>query len=1078
MPLCSGNFPVSVTVAGLNNSSAFGTAQEVVIAPPPVVAGTSIATAAGVFFQGKVASFTDSTGATASGFTASIAWGDAGNTITTGTVVANSSGGFDVDGSFAYPATGPFTATVTVTRLVDGKKGAGASAVTVSAPQLTLTGTPVTAVAGVAFNSRVASFTDNTGAGASGFTASIAWGDAGNTTTTGTVVANASGGFDVFGTFAYPTPGPFTATVTVTRVATNTKVTAPSSVTVTPAALVATGTTLTPAPVAGTPFTGTVATFTDNTGTTAAGFTASIDWGDANSTTTQGTITPTPSGFTVSGTFTYPSPGLFNPTVTITRVVGNTTAKAVSTANVSPAELTLTGTPVTAVAGVAFNSRVASFTDNTGAGASGFTASIAWGDAGNTTTTGTVVANASGGFDVFGTFAYPTPGPFTATVTVTRVATNTKVTAPSSVTVTPAALVATGTTLTPAPVAGTSFTGTVATFTDNTGTTAAGFTASINWGDANKTTTQGTITPTPGGFAVSGTFNYPTAGLFSPTVLITRVVGGATATATSTANVSSVPFAVMGQVITPAPVAGVPFTSTVASFTDAPGTPASGYTATISWGDSNNTNTTGQVVATSVAGSFTVLGAFTYPSNGSFTATVRVTKVAAGTSASAVSFALVAPTQFTAAGITLEAVAGSPINDALLATFSDSTNTPASGYTASIAWGDAANTKTNGVIVPGSHGGFEVHGSFTYPTAGTFTPIVTITRVVDGKQVVASASVTVNAPLSVNPVQNASATVGTPVSVVLGTVVDRQTGVEDSDYGVSINWGDGTTSMGYVVTVTPPSTTSGNTTTTPGTPYQAVVGNHTYLSATAPSQLYTVSVTLTRIATGQVAPVATVPLTVFPAVTGVVDPLSNPISLNGMIVTDQQQPILSGSAQPLSTIVLTYRRVGGGDPFPLGETQADSTGHWSLVVGPLAGQPIVIYAQALPVNGPPSSPVPLYDGEPVFVTPHPVRVTRAVFGPISGQMTVTVARVNARESDPIGLSQVASYTLIGPDGLSISPTSVRVSAVNPRRPTAPRIVTLTFPPSAVPRRGVSTLRVAFSGVVGTNGTVQLSVRHR
>ncbi|HWB13519.1 MAG TPA: DUF4214 domain-containing protein [Pirellulales bacterium] len=78
--------------------------------------GTAVTTAAGSAFSGAVASFTDANpGATGSDFTASIDWGD--GTTTAGTVASNGSGGFSVNGTHTYAASGTDTILVHVADL-------------------------------------------------------------------------------------------------------------------------------------------------------------------------------------------------------------------------------------------------------------------------------------------------------------------------------------------------------------------------------------------------------------------------------------------------------------------------------------------------------------------------------------------------------------------------------------------------------------------------------------------------------------------------------------------------------------------------------------------------------------------------------------------------------------------------------------------------------------------------------------------------------------------------------------------------------------------------------------------------
>jgi hypothetical protein len=97
-------------------------------------------------------------------------------------------------------------------------------------------------------------------------------------------------------------------------------------------------------------------------------------------------------------------------------------------------------------------------------------------------------------------------------------------------------------------------------------------------------------------------------------------VGGATATATSTAKVADA--ALKGSLASIGPVHGQPFSGTVATFTDAnPYATTGDFTATINWGD--GTTTTGTVVL-NPDGSFSVEGSHTYLNAGAFSITVTI----------------------------------------------------------------------------------------------------------------------------------------------------------------------------------------------------------------------------------------------------------------------------------------------------------------------------------------------------------------------------------------------------------------------------------------------------------------------
>jgi hypothetical protein len=96
----------------------------------PVVTCVPINPIAGAPFSGVVASFTDADNSTITSFTAKLDWGD--GTTTTGTIVANGNGGFNINGSHTYATHGPFTLNVEVDD-TDGTSGKGTCPLTVTA---------------------------------------------------------------------------------------------------------------------------------------------------------------------------------------------------------------------------------------------------------------------------------------------------------------------------------------------------------------------------------------------------------------------------------------------------------------------------------------------------------------------------------------------------------------------------------------------------------------------------------------------------------------------------------------------------------------------------------------------------------------------------------------------------------------------------------------------------------------------------------------------------------------------------------------------------------------------------------
>jgi hypothetical protein len=151
-----------------------------------------------------------------------------------------------------------------------------------------------------------------------------------------------------------------------------------------------------------------VATFSDSDSSdTADKFTATINWGDGQTTT--GSVSGANGSFTVSGGHTYVDEGNEKASVTLTHTADqlqSTVSGAVAVAEDDV--LTGHGTTIPAIAGHAVNGAVATFTDtDTVTAANDFVATIDWGD--GTTTAGTV-AGSNGSFTVGGSYTYASPG--------------------------------------------------------------------------------------------------------------------------------------------------------------------------------------------------------------------------------------------------------------------------------------------------------------------------------------------------------------------------------------------------------------------------------------------------------------------------------------------------------------------------------------------------------------------------------------------------------------------------------------------------------------------------------------------
>jgi hypothetical protein len=575
----------------------------------------------GQAFTGTVATFTDTnTTDQVSNLTATINWGDGATSAGT---VSGSSGSFTVTGTHTYAHDGSDAVLVTLKQNPPGTAKATAHSTATVADSYTLTGMSLSGSEGQAFSGNVATFAaPGSPALASDFRANIRWGDGHFGFLT---VSGSNGNFTLSGTHKFADEGTYSADVFVTEdsvqlgeATTTFSIADRDSFTAIP---------LTFTPTQNVAFTGTVANFKDTNlaNNSANDFTATIDWGDGN--TTAGTITFNGSGkFAVSGTHTYSQPGTFTVNVTFADdAPGTATATAASTAQVAPGNplvpqpLTFTATEHVKFAG----GTVAAFVDsNSGDKQSDFTVTIDWGDG---TTTGGTLHGTNGAFTVTGTRTYADDGTYTVAVTLAYKNGTHSATAFSTALVAESDAAGKGKAF--AATEGTAFTGTVATFSDPSSPDAASeLGALITWGDGSHSV--GTVAGSNGSYTVTGSHVYFDEGSFSVSVTLSEAGVGVVATASSSTATVAEADSLTGNGTSLTATKGKAFTAVLATFTDTnAASTALGFAATVDWGDGSTT--AGVVVEQ--AGSMVVLGTHTYASVRTFTAKVTLSDAGAGT---------------------------------------------------------------------------------------------------------------------------------------------------------------------------------------------------------------------------------------------------------------------------------------------------------------------------------------------------------------------------------------------------------------------------------------------------------------
>ena len=379
----------------------------------------SVSVPAGSAQTSTFASFTDFSGAsTAADYTATITLDD--GTTLTGTIAANSTGGFDVTASNTWKI-GYEDATVTITDTRDTSRVATTTdSVNATAPTATGTGIDVSPTAGEVFTGTVASFTGVTLNSLSSYSATIDWGDGHDTT--GTITANDSGGIDVSGTHAYADSGSFTVTTTLSPYPT---IGIYPPIAIDP--IVPIGPIVHPLPIV-TPG----GTFTaGGTTTGAAGLASQLGFAGSGSTNdlipvSTGTVKLTDIAIKAIGD---PISILPEPIIGIGPYGGYGAASATSTATVAAGAMTGTGYSVLASSASGFNGVVADFTlTDPSADLSHLHATIDWNDDGiqrwfyqlsNPPSAGVITPDGNGGFTVSASTNFANGGLYHFVVTIT-----------------------------------------------------------------------------------------------------------------------------------------------------------------------------------------------------------------------------------------------------------------------------------------------------------------------------------------------------------------------------------------------------------------------------------------------------------------------------------------------------------------------------------------------------------------------------------------------------------------------------------------------------------------------------------
>jgi uncharacterized repeat protein (TIGR01451 family) len=323
------------------------------------------------------------------------------------------------------------------------------------------------------------------------------------------------------------------------------------------------------------------------------------------------------------------------------------------------------------------------------------------------------------------------------------------------------------------PTENVAFSGSVATFTSPGN---GPFTAVINWGDNSSTTVSGSsITggPSPAAFTVLGSHTYTDE--LAATNLVTTITDTSdskSGTATGSVTVGEGDTLATGTAtVTGTEGQTVAMTATFINSSTHP-SPNSDFTAEIDWGDGTTSTVSGAAITGTAT--LTVSASHLYVDEPAGNGLVFLIDDSPGTAEIADTLTTNikdADTLTAAASGTITATVGAALSTAALATFSDTyTGNTASGFAATINWGDG--TTTAGTVAGTTSGGtltLSVGGSHTYATAGSDKLTITLSDPNGTASATATPTVTISAAPSTAP--SVSVKISAPTTAVQGSAI-------------------------------------------------------------------------------------------------------------------------------------------------------------------------------------------------------------------------------------------------------------------------------------------------------------------
>jgi hypothetical protein len=323
-------------------------------------------------------------------------------------------------------------------------------------------------------------------------------------------------------------------------------------------------------------------------------------------------------------------------------------------------------------------------------------------------------------------------------------------------------------------------------------------------------------------------------------------------------------------------------------------------------------------------------------------------------------------------------------------------------------------------------------GSHTYTQEGTYKVTVQIADSGGSTAVVSDSAIVADAPPTASPI-NFTVLENHIFTTAVASFSEVFSGVPEpsTDYTATIDWGDGT----------PPSL--GVITDQPGG--HEVVGQHNYIDSrvNGGSGIFNVTVTIhddggTLARVVSTATVNDIPITLL----GKLNPASDTGVSNTDAITKDNQPNFFGTSEPDSTVQL-FAQSGVNPPVLEGQTEADSSGAWSITSNKLADGSYTITVMATDHAGFTTALTQLLPNAnqgPLVIDTVAPRVTSVVFDRLHGMIDVTF------QDDRSGMDQHtvidgANYRLQKPHVKIGNIIVTSLSPIVPLDPAGPEAVT-------------------------------------